>query len=307
MKFFLFFVLGLVTESCWGKTIVSGREVLKHDKRQDLNLQRKKTELENKGFDVRSIPGRAVKFFPTKKNWDTAKSACHDLGGYLLTIDSALVTEWARTWEGVSWIGLNDKATNGKMVWDSGLPFMYKNWHGGSTFDDAGSEDCVGVNILQIQREGGLWNDYPCDWKHSYMCEVWLNREFELRKQGFDVDTIPGRAVKYYPTKKNWDTAKSACHALGGYLLTVDSSTVTNWVKQNPAVFWIGLNDKATNGRMVWDSQRLYSYKNWHSGDTFDDSGNEDCVGVNIKMGLWNDYPCSWSLPYACEIWLSKA
>ena len=33
------------------------------------------------------------------------------------------------------------------MVWDSGLPFKYKHWHGGSTFDDAGGEDCVGVNM----------------------------------------------------------------------------------------------------------------------------------------------------------------
>ena len=58
--------------------------------------------------------------------------------------------------------------------------------------------------------------------------------------------TIPGRAVKYFATKKDWDTAKSACHALGGYLLTVDSDTVTNWVKQISGVFWIGLNDKVS-------------------------------------------------------------
>ncbi len=100
------------------------------------------------------------------------------------------------------------------------------------------------------------------------MCEVWLNREFELRKQGFDVDTIPGRAVKYYPTKKNWDTAKSACHALGGYLLTVDSSTVTNWVKQIPAVFWIGLNDKVnvnTFGIIIFVRDGEYSVADYNS------------------------------------------
>ena len=39
---------------------------------------------------------------------------------------------------------------------------------------------------------------------------------------------------------------------------------------------------KATNGEMVWDSGRPFSYKRWHSGDTFDDGGNEDCVGVNM-------------------------
>ena len=33
------------------------------------------------------------------------------------------------------------------MVWDSGLPFKYKKWHSGETSDDAGKEDCVGVNM----------------------------------------------------------------------------------------------------------------------------------------------------------------
>ena len=28
------------------------------------------------------------------------------------------------------------------MVWDSGLPFSYKKWHSGATFDDGGNEDC---------------------------------------------------------------------------------------------------------------------------------------------------------------------
>ena len=74
-----------------------------------MNLQWKKTELQNKGFDVTSIPGRAVKYFSTKKNWDTAKSACHDLGGYLLTVDSDSVTKWVKKTSDVFWIGLNDK------------------------------------------------------------------------------------------------------------------------------------------------------------------------------------------------------
>ena len=95
-------------------------------------------------------------------------------------------------------------------------------------------------------KGGGQWNDYSCDTTFPYTCEVWLNRKIELQNQGFDVATIPGRAVKYFATKKDWDTAKSVCHALGGYLLTVDSSTVTNWVKQISGVFWIGLNDKVS-------------------------------------------------------------
>jgi len=298
-------IFGLVTESCWAESIVSGRGMMKHNQRQDLNLQWKKAELLNKGFDVTSIPGRAVKYFSTKKNWDTAKSACHDLGGYLLTVDSDSVTKWVKKTSDVFWIGLNDKATNGRMVWDSGLPFSYKKWHSGATFDDGGNEDCVGVNIKK-----GLWNDYPCDWTYPYTCEIWIDRTIELQNKGFDVTSISGRALKYISTKQNWDTAKSACHAWGGYLLTVDSASVTNWVKKTSGVFWIGLNDKATNGQMVWDSGLPFSYKNWHSGSTFDDGGEEDCVGVNIDAGKgggqWNDYSCDTTFPYTCEVWLNR-
>merc|ERR1712180_199798 len=296
-----FFVIGLVTESCWAESIVSGRRMIKHNKRQDLNLQWKKTELQNKGFDVTSIPGRAVKYFSTKKDWDSAKSACHTLGGYLLTDDSASVNNWVKEKSGVSWIGLNDKAKNGEMVWDSGLPFKYKNWHSGSKSDDAGDEDCVGINIKK-----GMWNDYPCGNKFPYTCEIWIDRTIELQSNGFDVTSIPGRAVKYFSTKKNWDSAKSACHALGGYLLTDDSASVNNWVKEKSGVSWIGLNDKAKDGEMVWDSGLPFKYKNWHSGSTSDDAGDEDCVGINIKKGFWNDYPCGNKYPYTCEIWLNR-
>ena len=65
-----------------------------------------------------------------------------------------------------------------------------------------------------------------------------------MQNNGFDVTSIPGRAVKYFSTEKDWDSAKSACHDLGGYLLTVDSDSVTNWATQKDDVFWIGLNDK---------------------------------------------------------------
>ena len=67
-----------------------------------------------------------------------------------------------------------------------------------------------------------------------------------MQNSGFDVTSIPGRAVKYFSTKKDWGSAKSACQDLGGYLLTVDSDSVTNWATQREDVFWIGLNDKVS-------------------------------------------------------------
>merc|ERR1711872_49966 len=130
-------------------------------------------------------------------------------------------------------------------------------------------------------------------------------RKQELKSQGFSI--ISGRAVKYFSTSKSWDSARAACHGMNGFLLTVDSNTMTNWVKQHGS-FWIGLNDKATTDVMVWDSGRALIYENWHSGESFDDLGEaahenkEKCVGILNNNGYWNDFTCDSTKPYACEI-----
>jgi len=131
-------------------------------------------------------------------------------------------------------------------------------------------------------------------------------RKQELKSQGFSI--ISGRAVKYFSTSKTWDSARAACHGMKGFLLTVDSNTMTNWAKQHGS-FWIGLNDKATNDVMVWDSGRPLIYENWHSGEAFDDAGEskhknqEKCVEILNNNGVWNDNNCDLTKPYACEIW----
>merc|ERR1711962_1568673 len=131
-------------------------------------------------------------------------------------------------------------------------------------------------------------------------------RKQELKSKGFSI--ISGRAVKYFSTSKTWDSARAACHGMKGFLLTVDSNTMTNWAKQHGS-FWIGLNDKATNDVMVWDSGRPLIYENWHSGEAFDDAGEsenenqEKCVEILNNNGVWNDNNCDLTKPYACEIW----
>ena len=35
------------------------------------------------------------------------------------------------------------------------------------------------------------------------------------------------------------------------------------------------------------------SYTNWAWGEPEDNDGSQDCVGMDLRTGLWHDYPCT--------------
>ena len=81
-------------------------------------------------------------------------------GGYLASIGSA--AENAFVWTtfvslpGNSfWIGLNDIASEGTYVWDSGEPLVYTNWYPGEP-NNSNNEDAV---HMIPNGPGGMWND----------------------------------------------------------------------------------------------------------------------------------------------------
>ena len=64
---------------------------------------------------------------------------------------------------------------------------------------------------------------------------------------------------------------------------------------------WIGLSDRATKKRFVWeDTSLLPTYSNWNAGEPnntphkgADNVIGEDCSQiVPAWIGKWNDYPC---------------
>ncbi len=70
---------------------------------------------------------------------------------------------------------------------------------------------------------------------------------------------------------------------------------------------WIGLNDIAT------ESKNVKTKFAWLNGDQYDPtqaywrpnepngSDGEDCIG-NSRDGQWADYPCSYTLYFACNL-----
>ena len=93
-------------------------------------------------------------------NWAQARKNCQKWGGELAGLrnadDNALGRKVADAACGKAsaWIGLNDRAQEGKFVWANGLGSAFGNWNGGEP-NDYGNEDAV-----EMVPDGG-WNDLP--------------------------------------------------------------------------------------------------------------------------------------------------
>jgi len=69
---------------------------------------------------------------------------------------------------------------------------------------------------------------------------------------------------------------------------------------------WIGLNDRESESRYVWNFKQYttQTYFTWGSGEPSNYNGNcniENCVTMN-KNGKWNDVVCDSFNPFVCQV-----
>ena len=111
-------------------------------------------------------------FNPNLLSWPDAEAHCVSLGGHLATVSSE---EMARHIDATfvraggachaTWIGYNDRATEGQWVW-AGAASSYTNWWKPSEPNDVGTgEDCASLGVDCIYGFGGVgyhWADSGC-------------------------------------------------------------------------------------------------------------------------------------------------
>jgi hypothetical protein len=95
-------------------------------------------------------------------NWEDAQAYCVSQGGALVKIDNAdennevaqLINQ-----EGSTWIGANDRETEGDFRWTDGSQVTGENahWQGGQPNDAEENEDCA-----VLHSGAGDWNDVEC-------------------------------------------------------------------------------------------------------------------------------------------------
>ncbi|MBA4175275.1 MAG: hypothetical protein C0505_01725 [Leptothrix sp. (in: Bacteria)] len=99
-----------------------------------------------------------------------------------------------------------------------------------------------------------------------------------------------GGSTYHLSTNATWAAAEAEAVAAGGNLVTLNSAAEENAIKAyfgTATLFWIGLNDVASEGTFVWSSGEAVTYTNWSGGEP-NNLGNEDYTMMNWGSG-WND------------------
>jgi len=158
-----------------GNFCVSANDIKGRLRVKDCDIQQKYAcEANLDGFDTKSVPGRALKYFEEQLPWNDAVKACNNLhfpgGGHLLTVDSTAVNDWVLRQPHSIWIGLSDQESEGEWKWESGKPLEKDFWHPGEP-NNVDGEDCAKANAWSETQN---WNDQSCESSNYYACEIWL-------------------------------------------------------------------------------------------------------------------------------------
>ncbi|MES2645054.1 MAG: MopE-related protein [Myxococcota bacterium] len=108
-------------------------------------------------------------------------------------------------------------------------------------------------------------------------------------------------------TATTWADAADACAGFGTHLAVVadgpDNAALAAIARDRiGSSAWIGLNDLTTEGTWLWEDGTAPAFTQWYSGEP-NDSGGEDCAGTGFgDWGSWNDYSCTGTLPFICEL-----
>lgn len=122
------------------------------------------------------------------------------------------------------------------------------------------------------------------------------------------VETFEGRAFAFctevgLPFDATWNIANQACGAAGYSLASIHSEAEDDFVTETAASYssgtwWIGLNDRRSEGNYQWSDGSPFDYEGWDTGEP-NNAGNEDC-GELRTTGGWNDVSCFAGRPFIC-------
>ncbi|MEM9275567.1 MAG: lectin-like protein [Cyanobacteria bacterium P01_F01_bin.143] len=114
-----------------------------------------------------------------------------------------------------------------------------------------------------------------------------------------DNDTIPdalsynGNQYFLTSTSLTWEQAQAEAENFGGNLVSINDSLEESWLQSNFGDiedFWIGINDRNTEGSFEWVSGQPVTYTNWAPGEPNDFGGAQDLGRMNFGAGsAWDD------------------
>ncbi|XP_072333768.1 CD209 antigen-like protein C [Scyliorhinus torazame] len=111
--------------------------------------------------------------------------------------------------------------------------------------------------------------------------------------------------------ERNWDNAKQECESSNSHLIIINAPEEQTFfnktVKDKKENYWIGLTDRAEEGKWKWVDGSTASSLNWQKGQPDNFQNNENCavIGEDYRDQTvgWNDDNCGKSHPFICEKW----
>lgn len=252
-----------------------------------------------------SAGGRVFCVNPRPLPFDAAEEACRTFGGHLAKLASGELVAGAAAalraelgLAGGFWMGLVEP-TRDRWAWvDAGAP-SFGSWAPGEP-NDAGGEDCA-----ELVLPAGQWNDLGCQTARPFVCE---RRTEAWGCTGTSLTTPFGTYCVHVSLPRTWSAAQDACQANGGSLLELETQAEADALLRATGArlggdrLWIGLHDRAAEGRFVWLDGYPLTDSSFAPGEPNDAGGAEDCTEMFADGGRWNDIPCGLARPSLCGL-----
>uniref|UniRef100_A0A1I8HVV4 C-type lectin domain-containing protein n=1 Tax=Macrostomum lignano TaxID=282301 RepID=A0A1I8HVV4_9PLAT len=255
-------------------------------------------------------------------DWLTARGNCrNDHSADLIDIRSRGEQEFiqGQLQDHDFWIGLHTRTSEDRRwMWTvDETPMDYNNWNEGEPNNLEGEENCAEMYL------SGKWNDIRCVYRLPYICKKkayiggtlpTLPPTTSLNWDPFcgpfwTRDLLSNYCYLFNPEPMVWVDAKHQCEYQGGKLLSIVSPTEKSYIASrmqevvaaNPDIvsFWSGFNDRAMEGRWVWDDGEPAIFLNWAVGEP--NTPEENCVSIYPDSAYWNDAFCEKRFASICK------
>lgn len=118
--------------------------------------------------------GHTYYYYPNGCTWYEAKKFSENLGGHLVTIESAGEDAFVfdLTGKSVAWLGLYLPEEGGSWTWVTGKPASYTNWYPGQPDQCESNTEGLERFVAYTAVKNGQWNDDNSFRSNGFVCEV---------------------------------------------------------------------------------------------------------------------------------------
>ncbi|MEE6466813.1 hypothetical protein FKM82_007061 [Ascaphus truei] len=256
---------------------------------------------------------RCYKIFENENaEWHSARTACMELNGNLVTVEDNLVqaflTYHLKDFVGNVWIGLNDVNSEHKFLWTTGSGVYYTNWakghpSGSQMYSIDDDTDCVSMK-QGLVLDAGTWVEEDCDLERGYICQKNKNPALPVLPTVVSTSNFlkyGNASYKLVTSKMKWDEARRYCKAEDSELASVLDEYTQSFLMihafRHSEPFWIGLNSNMTYSQFKWIDNWKLRYTKWAAGEPMKKIA---CVHMDTD-GQWKTSSCDENYSSICK------